>query len=515
MIDIIKELYKNAEIVSVVKEIIVKYRQRRFWEVESQWGKYSSTILNVCENIARLDRKLANEIFNVIEEACEHTKGKVRNYCLMADMLEEIIPLLYRAMSLFGEIDVDDGDYRLFSSASGYLSVEKISTKQYIHSTIDPIEEAFEHASRLYEPKQKEYRLLGCGLGYLALALYKKSKGSIVISIYDLDSKMVDYAFDYGVLSYIPEKHLQVHVIDNEKELLKAFFEECEEGFKGKFGYYCDEITYDKFLDDGVKSVIDRFNTINDTHSLFEDLVEVNFHNNILNAELYAFEYAKKSDKWMVIAGGPSVDDQLQFIKENSDEYNIVAATTIYKRLLDEGVKPDVIVALDPQCRTYNHMQGTDDSSALLCVSATANWQFARNYKGSKCLVMPRGNGFIEEYCTIRNIDMWNIGSTVTDMAIEIAVKLGATEIALIGVDLAYPGNKTHASGTIDEAEVNQDNTFMVPSVRGELVRTDKYLDFYRQEIETKLEKLSNVRVINYSNDGAFVNGAIWYKELM
>ena len=513
MIDVIEELYANAEAVSVIKEVIKKYKQRRFGEVERQWQQYSSVILGMCENIAKLDRNLANEIFGIVERACEHTKGAVRNYCLMADMLEQMIPLLYRALALFGKIDVDDGEYRIFSTDSGYLSIEEMSSNRIIHSTIDPVEEANEHASRLYHPKQRQFRLLGCGLGYLALALYKKSQGSIVIYIYDLDVKMINYAFDYGVLSYIPDDNIKIYVCDDEKELLDAYFEDHKEGFKGEFGYYCDEITYYKFKNKDVKSIIDRFNTINDTNSLFAELVDVNFNNNIRNAEPYLFRKNIICERWMVIGAGPSVDEQIQFIKDSRSEYKIVAVTTIYKRLLDEGINPDVIVALDPQGRTYNHMKDVDDSKALMCISATANWRFARYYRGDKCLVMPTGNGMIEEYCSVRNIEMWDVGSTVTEMAIEVAFKLGATEIALIGADLAYPGEKTHASGTMDETIVKQDGLLTIPSVDGGMVRTSKHFNYYREEIERKILRMSNVRIINYSNNGAFIKGTVWYKE--
>lgn len=59
------------------------------------------------------------------------------------------------------------------------------------------------------------YSVYGCGLGYHIYQLYLISRGSVPIKVFDINSKMVEYARLYGVLEWIPKDVLEIRTDDS------------------------------------------------------------------------------------------------------------------------------------------------------------------------------------------------------------------------------------------------------------------------------------------------------------
>ena len=99
--------------------------------------------------------------------------------------------------------------------------------------------------------------------------------------------------------------------------------------------------------------------------------------------------------------------------------------------------------------------------------------------------------------------------SNVSPFAIEVAVKMGAKSIELIGVDLAYPGEKTHAEGTMDNSGVNTNGMVKIKDVKGKEVYTSEVFVDCIEEIEELINENKNVRFYNKSKIGAYIKGCI------
>ena len=93
-------------------------------------------------------------------------------------------------------------------------------------------------------------------------------------------------------------------------------------------------------------------------------------------------------------------------------------------------------------------------------------------------------------------------------MCIDVAAFLGAKEIELIGVDLSYPNNQTHASGTMDNKEISHDGMVKIKSNNGGEVYTTDLFKSYIFSIQEQIKSYSRIKFYNLSKDGAAISGA-------
>ncbi|MFB0979510.1 MAG: DUF115 domain-containing protein [Alteromonadaceae bacterium] len=153
-----------------------------------------------------------------------------------------------------------------------------------------------------------------------------------------------------------------------------------------------------------------------------------------------------------ILGGGPSLDDDIQWLKDNQKNIVIIAVSRIAKLLLKHELIPHIIVSVDP----YN--VSFDVSKELLqlppqvlflhanCVTPNLLSQW---HGRSICI----GKRFPWEDDTDKNSSIMS-GPTVTNTALKVAIEMGFSNILLSGVDLCYSQTGvSHASGS-NEAKV-------------------------------------------------------------
>ncbi len=508
-VDFLEEIYHEANAIFVLKKLIRFCHSQQYGALDDAWKEETEALASFCKRTVSWNEQLGMHIWNELSEIryCIASKESIR----AADRIEKLIPSLYEAMQLRGAIDVEEGDYRLFSSKTGFLSIVNQSANIELVGTIDPAWEAFEKASVLYEPGKKVFCSFGCELGYLAWQMFEVSDEYVDIYIYETEEKFVEYARNYGVLDWIPDE--KVNIVIN-KDATSLF----HEMINTHFGSDTESLT--AFYIEG-----DRFNLLSGserdlaleilqnvgTSLNFNQLVERNFYRNHSSVNQYIDEMvcSKDTNEWIVVGGGPSVDYNLDYIKQESNRCNIIAATTVVKRLLSEGIRPDYLIAIDMQTRTFNHLIGMEDSDIPIIISDCANWKFSELYRGEKYLIPTGDMFFSRELYKNAGITPWNIPGTVVGAAIEVAIKKGAGKISLVGLDFSFPTGKTHANGMMDQEDIIEENCIKVPSVCGGFVNTDLTMKSYIGDVENIVMNNKNVSFCNRSKNGALIRGCI------
>ncbi len=509
--DFIEEIYNKSTVIFEIKRIIKYCRRNQAHLLQIDWKYLQQPITDFCKDTAMLDSHLGTQLWNEFVSVVNEIDQN--DYNLAADHLESLIPQMYKAIELIGEIDVTDDIYRLFSTKSGFLGIQNISTNDYLTGIIDPAWESYEKACEIYRPTMTKFCTLGCNLGYLCWQMYEVSNQSIDIYIYDLDATMYNYAINYGVLSKIPSEKIHLIIDNDSSSLVLKYLDNYDSYSNDKTVLNMEPDTIDN-LSIGKDSILSLFITLNSDKNLYS-LCRHNFYRNIDNVptSILKFSPKTKSKDYIIVGGGPSVDYCLDYIKENIGKKTILAATTVYEKLLQENIIPDAIVCVDPQNRTFGHIEKVTNFSSPLILTDMANWQFGEKYKGRKYII-PTGDYFFAKrhYLDI-NINTWETHGTVVGTCIDIAAYLGAKQIDLIGVDLSYPENHTHASGTMDNSIVNQNDLIQIKSNNGDNVYTSKIFMHYIATIEQLIKKYSASQFSNLSKNGAYIKGA-FYKEI-
>ena len=432
--------------------------------------------------------------------------GKISMYhsgIQIADELSiNVLPNLKRYIDSFSKIDVTDEDgIRILSSSTGLLTLIDTSSNMPIHSSLDPMKEAKKKAEVLYNPAIENYVFYGCGLGYLPYQLYMLSDKSIHISIFFSSKKNYEYAISYGVLDYIDSNRLSLFLPDNIDTFIDMISNKQTE-------YYISRCE----LNGLSESHADIFNALlARQYTLFnaKPYTNNNFPYNTRNVKKFISKYDKSNikKKIAVIAGGPSVDNNIDYLRRNRGDISIICVGTIYKRLLSEEIIPDIVTIIDPFPTTVPQVIDTGITDTSLFVGMDTYWRVADTYPGDKYLLaMDDDIGNQKEYATKINEYVFRNCTTVTTMAYYIAEYLGAEEIFLVGADFAYPNGITHASGTNERASLNTESLISVMGVNGKPVYSNQKMIDYRLELEEAIE-FSNIKTYNLSTVGAKIKG--------
>lgn len=206
----------------------------------------------------------------------------------------------------------------------------------------------------------------------------------------------------------------------------------------------------------------------------------------------------------IIVAGGPSVEENIEALKKAKDKFIIIAVDRSLDFLLDNGIEPDLIASVDPIKPIELFTRRDNVTIPLLCILETQT-EILKIHKGKK--IITRVNRFMKEAYTINGKEAPKTasGSSVATMAFCAAIAMGFKTIILVGQDLAYRGNVTHLGGMeeVDGIDV------MVDGIDGEQVRSrSDWLNFIRW-YQDVIDGNSEIKVYDAKESGAKIRGTI------
>lgn len=153
----------------------------------------------------------------------------------------------------------------------------------------------------------------------------------------------------------------------------------------------------------------------------------------------------------VVLGGGPTLDDSIDWLRDNQHRLVIFAAARIAKRLANESITPDFFVTVDPFDWSFDNSKSVMafSNESVLINSFHAQHKIVSQWDGFSCYSGARYGWKVEG--ALPNIE--TPGPTVTNAAMHIACSLGANRVYLSGIDFCFAHGLTHESGS-DEAKV-------------------------------------------------------------
>ena len=212
----------------------------------------------------------------------------------------------------------------------------------------------------------------------------------------------------------------------------------------------------------------------------------------------------------LIISAGPSLDENIEDLKKYKHKLNnffIVAGNRTVKSLMDNGIRPDVVISIDPQEITYNMLKPYLNENIPLVYYEQSSGRLVNEYMGNKIYTTQGLYKNIEE---LSFMQLCYSGGSVAHCSTDIAVILGCNPIIFLGQDFAFKDHKHHAhisSLSIDK-EINENNIIMVEDVFGNEIQTDKLLNLYRKNLEYYIKVFNNITFINASK-GAKILGTL------
>lgn len=211
----------------------------------------------------------------------------------------------------------------------------------------------------------------------------------------------------------------------------------------------------------------------------------------------------------VVVAAGPSLTKQLPLLRAARDRMLVVAVGTAIKALEAAAIEPDLVVSVDGGEPNFRHFEGVA-CSAPLVYDPMVYPGILDVYRG-RLVVSQIGNP-VMTWLAARGLNVGQLagGGSVAHLGLELAAKMDAHPVILIGQDLAYTDGRTHALGTAFSVTVDSSKeSVQAPGYYGGWVPTSAILNNYRIWFEYYIKANPSLLIINATEGGACIEGAL------
>ena len=422
-----------------------------------------------------------------------------------------------------------DFPYDIWKTKTGdyTVAIKKDNKQIFFHSKYDPRKEARRILETNFDKDKDLIVIGGFGLGYHAEEALKLFPDSRLI-IVEKSLEIIKIAFKLRDLStLLSNKRVQL-IVSEDVNMVLDFLGEFKSLKIGvnvhKPSYELDSDFY-RNLNDIIKSYINSKEININTLSKFQKLWSRNLLSNIdryfYNSGITQFKDKFKDVPCIIVAGGPSLQKNIEELKKIKNKGLIIAVNTILQPLQEYGIEADIVCAVDPQDLLVKYFQGVDTKDSILVCEPSVSRRIVRYFPNRALMtssVFPLSQ-WVEEISGIDKGQI-DIGGSVTTAAYGLAEIMGCNPIVFSGLDLSYSGTNMHIKGTyfeqawiyesnrLDTISLKVNNYFrkhdilQIDGYYGDKVDTDRKFLMFLWWFESKFAKSSKT-IIDATEGGA------------
>ena len=232
-------------------------------------------------------------------------------------------------------------------------------------------------------------------------------------------------------------------------------------------------------------------------------------------AELFG---SRKGKTVVVAAAGPTLACHYDRLLTQNEKHCLIAVDAALKPLVEAGVLPDIVVTIDPSREgIYPFFSGVPSaffSDKTLVYFPVVHADILKLWQGRRLgsystSILYEGvrNKYPKEI-------LFSSGS-VLHPSVDLAVKMGASRVILLGADLSFPGGKSHVTGSPASLEKGKDRSLhWVLNGHGDRVPTTASLRGYLRDLERYVAECTTVEFVNGSREGARIEGTSYLEEM-
>lgn len=230
----------------------------------------------------------------------------------------------------------------------------------------------------------------------------------------------------------------------------------------------------------------------------------------------------------LIVAAGPSLDSKIEYIKENIQNFTIIATDTAYSTLQKNNIFCDFVISIDAQNISHTHFLQNIDSKTTFIFDLSSNHSTVKAITDLKNNILFCNTGHpLSKYASdIQDsfINLYSGSGTVTICALDFAVKCNYKNILVLGADFSYTNNKAYTKGTyldnlylLNSSKINSFETvfnklmFRVPLIKTQNSYKTTILSSYKDSFENYL-LVNNLSFTNSNNIYQIKNENSQYK---
>lgn len=329
--------------------------------------------------------------------------------------------------------------------------------KKFLHSAYDPEKEAQQWAqkqiAKAEEASETLWVILGCGLGYQIKALLEN--GAQQILAYEPDPRIAELCRGVALLN-----KTNAILCQDPEQLFQLFRERYpsasatrivtlpafERSYKTQLIEVGRQLAAhaDEFKVHRLTYIVKTAQWTNATAANLPSML----------GQPSARTLTKLAKGWpaVVVAAGPSLDKNIDQLAAVQDQFLILCPSQSLKAAVAAGITPDLVLVLDAANLSY-HFQGCPAESygnQMLAVWSHPDVVALESQR--RFFFYLRPNPLAQSFYQTRDGQPAHLssGSSVANVAFNLAVEMQADPIILIGQDLCFAGDKRYANQAAD-----------------------------------------------------------------
>jgi len=404
------------------------------------------------------------------------------------------------------------------TSRSGH-TIHKVNN-YYLHSKYNPIREADRFVNQYFK-KNHLHILFGIGSGYIAEFLSKKiSEHEFLIIVEPLE--------EFIIIPLNCSSILKRTVIFDTKNI-DEFRKLCDTLIMNKFSDRVQVIcspNYNKLFLDEYKKVLSIVKDLLHVQKVSENTILTfsrEWQRNFILNLYYAFDDVPLNVlegyfnvPVIVASGGPSLIKQIPLLKKIRNNVLVISSGSTINTLLNYNIEPDLVVTIDGHINNYRHFESIQLKDTKIIYSLSHHEKILEKIDRRSLFFIPSVQSEMRSYAEkLLNKKVPNIngGASVATFALSIAYSISSGPIAIIGQDLAYTDNKTHAEYNknfrkVDEEFIKSKGIVYTKGYYGEQVLTDYPFLMMKFNFEKLIQTFSRSdRIYNCTEGGVNIEG--------
>ncbi|MFJ8457757.1 motility associated factor glycosyltransferase family protein [Lysinibacillus xylanilyticus] len=322
----------------------------------------------------------------------------------------------------------------------------------YLHSNYNPSKEATTLIEKNYRADSVQI-VFGYGEGHIVTAL--KSKMS-------LNDKYI------VIEPILPLEHIKDRVIAFQSEMqlrreLSSFINTTD-----RINIILSP-NYSRLVPEKYKSFLMIIKEIQEQSILNENTI-LNFQNTWDKNYLLNIPHTLKDESLIklqnayscpvvIASGGPSLTKQIPLLKEYRHKLILIAAGSALNTLLQYNIEPDYTVSIDGGEANYNHYKGLTLENSIYIYDMYSHPKIRESFGNAYYFTNQTAKNIGTHLKQLNDNDIANLpgGASVATYCLSIALYITNGPIALIGQDLAYTNNQSHAPGNRRFSKIDEE----------------------------------------------------------
>lgn len=527
---------QTRELLHSLTEVVCYFQYQEKEKAEKFLRQVIDLLQTFTESLGAIALKgEAVRLFNACQKITEGLLGSQDEQWITMHIQKGLIPILYEVQeNVFGQSDEilkdywgenrlflrkrnrelyrdilavrDDisDEYQLSWAKTGdlVLSVQTEQGMVRLNSAGNPWQEAFLFAMGERQMDLQEYVVVGFGMGYHIEALAKQP-GVKKITVLENDLTQLAIAFSYRNLSeilsddrisvlYCPDAQDYVRWLNGKEDKICCIWHPSiktirEKSFRESMENYWIESSSVKNLG---------------------GLLDKNFAENVKkrDREVSSLKEVFYKKTILFVAAGPSLELFFSELKVlDRSQFVLVCVGKVARSLIQADIYTDYIVMIDGLPGTVWQIRGIEDCKVPLIYLSTVAANVVDSYQGKRYIAYQEGFPLAEEFAAKNKLSLYQSGGSVATFAIDLGIRLKASRIVCLGLDMGYIDDRSHAFG-IGASVAEHGSLRKVEGITSEYVYTSKTLDIYRQWIEKRINGEKGTEFINVSK-GARIHG--------